>query len=254
MYNYARAWRWVLPLCGFMAFAPGFAAETSIYEQAKITEVWQPVPVITAPGEGQPPSDAMVLLGDTQGTASSRWESVNGGPAPWPITDGVMTVVPRTGDIRTKRAFGNVQLHLEWRTPSEVRGDGQGRGNSGVFLMDRYEVQVLDSVDNPTYANGQAASIYKQHIPLANASKGPGEWQSYDILFTAPMFGAAGRVVRPATITVLHNGVLVQHNVTIEGPMTFVGKPNYEPHEAAPIRLQDHGNPVSFRNIWVREL
>ncbi len=223
-----------------------------ILKRADVTAVWQPVPPLVSPGiGGAPPSDAVVLF---EGRDLDAWQSRSGDAAGWTVSDGVMTVVPGSGDILTRQAFGSVQLHLEWRAPREIEGEGQGRGNSGIFFMDRYEVQVLDSYDNPTYPNGQAASIYKQHIPLVNASRAPGEWQSYDIIFTAPEFGASGRPVRPAHVTVLHNGVLVQHHVPLHGPTLFIGKPQYEPHGKAPIRLQDHSNPVSFRNVWVREL
>jgi hypothetical protein len=166
-----------------------------------------------------------------------------------------MTVVKGTGDIRTTRRFGDCQLHVEWRTPPVATGEGQGRGNSGVFLQERYEVQVLDSFDNRTYSNGQAASIYKQHIPLVNASRPPGEWQTYDIIYTAPRFADDGTVRRPAYMTVLHNGVLAQQHVEVKGTTVYIGQPRYEPHGAAePLRLQDHGDPVSYRNIWIREL
>jgi hypothetical protein len=148
-----------------------------------------------------------------------------------------------------------VQLHIEWRAPAEVVGEGQGRGNSGVFLMERYEVQVLDSYDNRTYSNGQAGSIYKQSMPAVNASRPPGEWQSYDIVFMAPRFDAAGNVVSPATLTVFHNGVLVQNHFELRGPTVYIGEPAYEEHPPRlPLMLQDHGNPVSYRNVWVREL
>ena len=166
-----------------------------------------------------------------------------------------MTVKPGTGSISTAAGFGDVQLHVEWRTPTEIAGESQGRGNSGVFLMERYEVQVLDSYENRTYSNGQAASIYKQHMPLVNASRAPGEWQTYNILFMAPRFGSNGSLERPARMTVLHNGVMVQNHVEIEGPTVFRGSPRYEAHAPkAPIQLQDHRNFVSYRNIWVREL
>ena len=175
------------------------------------TEVWDPVPITIDPGDGhRPPSDAIVLF---DGTDLSNW-SGRDGDARWDVGDGAMTVRPGSGNLTTERAFGDVQLHVEWRTPAEIVGEGQGRGNSGVFLMEKYEVQVLDSWRNPTYVNGQAASIFKQHIPLVNASRGPGEWQAYDIIFTAPRFGANGTIERPATMTVLHNGVLVQNHVT----------------------------------------
>lgn len=220
----------------------------------KSTEKWSPVPVVVTPGNGTlPPSDAIVLLGS--GNDLSMWESENGEGVKWDIEDGVLTVKKGTGIIRTRNHFGDCQLHVEWRTPSEVKGDGQGRGNSGVFLMGRYEVQVLDSYNNSTYSNGQAASIYKQHIPLVNACRPPGEWQTYDIIWKAPKFNEDGTVKKPAYITVIHNGVLVQNNVKIQGTTDFIGIQKYTAHEERlPITLQDHGNPVSFRNIWIREL
>jgi len=217
------------------------------------TERWTPEPEKVTPGEGNaPPSDAIVLF---DGENLDEWESVRGGEAKWILENGYMTVKPGTGDIMTKRSFRDVQLHIEWRTPAEVVGESQGRGNSGVFLMNQYEVQILDSYNNRTYSNGQAGSIYKQHIPLVNASRGPGEWQTYDIVFMAPVFYEDGRVRNPATITVFHNGVLVQNHVDIRGITHFKGLQWYEAHdERLPIRLQDHSNPVSFRNIWIREL
>jgi hypothetical protein len=238
----------LLVVCGSV-----FTAETDIQAQAKLTELWEPVPLVVTPGiDGAPPSDAIVLF---DGSTLEEWQAVNGGGAKWLIDgDGALTVAGGARDIRTKREFSDIQLHIEWRTPARVVGDGQGRGNSGVFLMARYELQVLDSYDNPTYANGQAASIYKQHIPLVNAARKPGAWQIYDILFTAPRFASTGRVSQPAIVTVLHNGVLVQNHVSIQGPTSFIGLPVYAPHGKAPIQLQDHGNPVSYRNIWVREL
>lgn len=220
--------------------------------RAEVTELWTPEPEVVTPGiSNAPPSDAIVLF---DGSNLDHWRTADGGPAEWKLVDGAMEVVAGSGNIYTRSGFLDVQLHIEWATPSEVQGDSQGRGNSGVFLMDRYEVQILDSYNNPTYVNGQAASVYKQHIPLVNASRGPGEWQSYDILFTAPRFSRNGRMSSPGYFTVLHNGVLVQNHVTIQGPTEYVGKPNYEAHGAASIRLQDHGNPVRFRNIWIREL
>lgn len=218
----------------------------------KVTEIWEPEPPVVTPGDnGSPPSDAIILF---NGKGLSKWESANGGEAQWKIENGVMTVVPKSGGIKTKEEFGSVQLHIEWRTPSVIEGNGQGRGNSGIFLMGRYELQVLDSYNNETYSNGQAASIYKQHIPLVNACKKPGEWQTYDIIFTAPVFGETGRVIHPARMTVLHNGILVQNNVAIWGTTQFRGLPTYEKHGKGALHLQDHNNPVSFRNIWIREL
>jgi len=211
-----------------------------------LTEVWEPVPPVVDASAGQPPSDAIVLF---DGTDLSEW---NGG---WKVEGGAVTVAPGTGNLTTKRSFGDVQLHIEWKTPIAIEGEGQGRGNSGVFLMERYELQVLDSYQNVTYANGQAGSIYKQHIPLVNASRPPGAWQTYDVIFMAPRFGDGGAVTQPATFTVFHNGVLIQNHAAVAGSTVFVGEPQYEPHEAKlPLMLQDHSNPVSYRNIWVREL
>jgi hypothetical protein len=220
----------------------------------KATEKWSPVPVIVTPGEENlPPSDAIVLIG--QDSDLSMWESQESKKVKWNFKDGVITVKKGTGIIRTRNYFGDCQLHVEWRAPSEVVGDGQGKGNSGVFLMGIYEVQVLDSYDSKTYSNGQAASIYKQHIPLVNACRPPGEWQRYDIIWKAPKFNEDGTVNTPAYITVIHNGVLVQNHVEIKGTTDYIGIQTYKPHAARlPITLQDHGNPVSYRNIWVREL
>ena len=217
------------------------------------TEVWDPEPAVVTPGGHQAvPSDAIVLFG---GDDLSAWVGRDGGPAGWTVEDGAFTVKPGTGDIRTAQAFGDVQLHVEWRTPTEIVGESQDRGNSGVFLMGLYEVQVLDSWENRSYSNGQAASIYKQHIPLVNASRAPGEWQTYDIIFMRPRFAADGSVEQKATLTVLHNGVLVQNHVALEGPTVFRGAPAYEAHDdALPLLLQDHRNFVSYRNIWIREL
>jgi len=217
------------------------------------SEVWEPEPAHVATPSNAAPSDAIVLF---DGTGLSEWESIEGGDAPWLVEEGgVLTVVPHGKDIRTKRSFGDAQLHIEWRTPIYTEPKtGQGPGNSGVFFQDRYEVQVLDSYENKTYANGQAAAIYKQAIPLVNASRAPGEWQTYDIIWKAPRFSRGGGLISPARITVLHNGVLVQNNVTLAGQTEYLVPPSYCPHGPAPLRLQDHGEPVSFRNIWIREL
>lgn len=220
----------------------------------KMTEVWKPVPPIVSPGStaAEPPSDALVLF---NGKNLDAWESERGGLAGWTVSDGFMTVKPGSGGIRTKEGFGSCQLHIEWKSPAIVKGEGQGRGNSGVFLMGNYEVQILDSYENSTYINGQAASLYKQYAPLVNASRKPGEWQSYDIIFSAPEFYDDGRVRRPAKVTVLHNGVLVQHEAELLGKTQYIGIASYDKHDAAlPILLQDHGDLVSFRNIWIRKL
>ncbi len=219
----------------------------------EVTDVWEPVPPVITPGVGTaPPSDAIILF---NGTNLNNWVSRDGGAPQWEVKDGAVTVKPGTGEIRTKQGFGDVQLHLEWRAPEVVKGEGQGRGNSGVFLMGRYEIQVLDCYENTTYPNGQTASVYKQHIPLVNACRRPGEWQTYDIIFTAPRFNDKGRVTHPARVTVIHNGVLVQNNVELWGSTQFIGLPQYKAHSMKePLHLQDHGDLVSFRNIWIREL
>lgn len=225
------------------------------------TEYHHNQPTLITPGEGtKPPSDAIVLF---DGSDLSKWEStrvdtVNGKvvnkPAAWEVKDGCFTVVKGTGDIRTKEVFGSCQLHIEWRSPQVVKGTGQGRGNSGIFFQSIYELQVLDCYDNKTYSNGQAGSIYKQTPPLANACKKPTEWQVYDVIYTAPVFNYKGEVVSPAYITVIHNGVLIQNHTEIKGNTPYVGLPNYEPHGLLPLSLQDHGDLVSFRNIWIRNL
>jgi hypothetical protein len=212
----------------------------------------EPVTVTAGRTSADPPSDAIVLF---DGKDLSRWRGQNGEPARWTIRDGYVEVVPGSGDITTKEGFGDVQLHIEWATPVVVKGEGQDRGNSGVFLMEQYEVQVLDSYDNKTYFHGQAGSVYKQHAPLVNASRKPGEWQTYDIVFHAPRFDEQGKVIDRARVTVLHNGVLVQNNAEIYG-ITYNDRPAlYIAHDMnRPIRLQDHGNPMRFRNIWIRRL
>jgi len=211
-------------------------------------------PIVITPGKtnADPPSDAIVLFG---GTDLSRWHGQNGAPAKWTIRDGYVEVAPGSGDITTNDKFGDVQLHIEWATPAVVKGEGQERGNSGVFLMERYEVQVLDSYDNKTYYHGQAASVYKQYAPLVNASRKPGEWQAYDIVFHAPKFDEQGKAIDRARVTVFHNGVLVQNNVEVYG-ITYNDRPAlYVAHGSQePLRLQDHGNPMRFRNIWIRRL
>jgi len=222
-------------------------------DDPRATEVWNPVPPVVTPGKnGAAPSDAIILF---DGKNLDEWTNEKGEVAGWSIHDGIVSVKPGSGYIYTKKQFADCQLHIEWRTPSEIKGEGQGRGNSGVFLQNRYELQVLDSYNNPTYSNGQAGSIYKQHIPLVNSSRKPGEWQTFDIIFTAPRFNVDSSLKTPAFITVLQNGVLIQNHVELKGSTQYIGKPKYEKHPfKQPISLQDHGNPVSFRNIWVREL
>ena len=219
-----------------------------------LTEIWDPVPKIVSPGKTSqdPPADAIVLF---NGNDFSAWNGKGGKPVEWTISDGAMTVKGGSGEIISKQGFGDCQLHIEWRTPAVVKGEGQGRGNSGIFLMGKYELQVLDSYNNKTYSNGQAGSIYKQLVPLVNVSRAPGEWQTYDIIFTAPRFAADGRLQSQARITVIHNGVLVQNNQSIWGGTQYIGIAEYKPHSMKePLVLQDHGDAVSFRNIWIREL
>lgn len=220
----------------------------------KATEVWESEPRKVSPGTGtMPPSDAIVLF---DGTSLQEWVSAaDGSAASWIINaDGSMTVKPQSGDIKTKRVFGDIQLHLEFRTPSVVESEGQGRGNSGVFFQERYEVQVLDNYQNRTYSNGQAGSIYKQSPPLVNACRPPGEWQTYDIIFIAPRFNADGQKIASGRLTVFHNGVLVQNHTEVMGSTEYIGLPKNIAHDKGSLKLQDHGNLVSYRNIWVREL
>lgn len=254
-----KRWRLAGPACSVVVLtcALSAAAGEKALPPPEETEVWQPVPPkVDAPADGVP-SDAKVLFA---GTDTGAWEHADaktedGRPVRWKVVDGALVVTPGSGDIRTREAFGDVQLHLEFRTLAQPTGEGQGASNSGVFLMERYELQVLDSYRNTTYVNGQAASVYKQYPPLVNASRPPGEWQSYDVLFLAPRFAADGRVLAPARMTVLHNGVLVQHDVALRGPTEYRGQPKYEAHAAQlPLRLQDHGDRVAFRNIWIRPI
>lgn len=218
----------------------------------------RPQPKVVDPGTastpdapGRPPSDAVVLF---DGKDLSHWTDGAGKPTKWKVENGDMVAQPGAGSIISREQFGDCQLHVEFATPSEVKGNGQGRGNSGIFFFNRYEIQVLDSYQNPTYPDGQAAAVYGQYPPLVNASRKPGEWQSYDILFTAPRF-KDGELVSPAHVTILHNGVAVHNHVKVLGAVAHRALPKYTPHgEKGPIGLQDHGNPVRFRNIWVREL
>ena len=229
----------------------------------KDTEVWEPVPKVVTPGatNDAPPSDAIVLF---DGKNLDEWVSnKDKSPAKWTVADGVLTVDKKAGNIETKRTFKNYQLHLEWRIPVNITGQDQARGNSGLFLAstgpgdDGYELQILDSYNNKTYVNGQAASVYKQSPPLVNAMRKPGEWQTYDVVWTAPTFNADGSLKTPAYVTAFHNGVLVQNHFELKGQTLYIGKPFYKAYDRAPIKLQAHGDPspvISFRNIWVREL
>jgi len=239
------------------------AAQAPPRGNPKDTEVWEPVPAIVTPGKtnSEPPSDAIILF---DGTNLDQWVSVKDkSPAGWTVENGVMTVKKSAGNIETKRTFKNYQLHLEWRIPEGITGSDQARGNSGLFLASTgagdggYELQILDSYNNKTYVNGQAGSIYKQGIPLANAMRKPGEWQTYDVVWTAPTFNADGSLKTPAYVTAFHNGVLIQDHFELKGETLYIGKPEYKAYDRAPIKLQAHGDPsppISFRNIWVREL
>lgn len=238
--------------------APGLAAENP-----QDTEVWEPVPKVVTPGANNtaPPSDAIVLF---DGKNVDEWVAAqDGSPAKWIVAGGVLTVNKAGGNIETKRTFRNYQLHIEWKIPENITGAGQARGNSGVFLASTgpgdagYELQVLDSYNNPTYVNGQAGSIYKQGAPLVNPNRKPGEWQVYDVVWTAPIFNADGSLRTPAYVTVFFNGVLVQNHFELKGETRYIGRPFYKKYDTAPIKLQAHrdpSEPMSFRNIWIREL
>jgi Domain of Unknown Function (DUF1080) len=227
------------------------------------TELYQPEPKIITPGLNNtaPPSDAIILF---NGKNANEWVSTSDKtPAKWAIVNGELKVNKNSGNIETKRSFRNYQLHLEWKVPANITGSGQARGNSGVFLASTgpddagYELQILDSYNNKTYVNGQAASVYKQGIPLANPTRKPGEWQTYDIIWNAPTFNPDATVKTPAYVTALFNGVLVQNHFELKGETRYVGPPTYKKYDTAPIKLQAHGDksePISFRNIWVREL
>ena len=250
----------------FAAFGSLSILNANAQDKAKHedTEFYTPVPMVVTPGATNSiaPSDAVILF---DGKNLDQWISVNDkSPAKWIVKNGMFTVDKKTGNIETKKSFNNYQLHLEWFIPKNITGEGQARGNSGLFLAsigvgdEGYELQILDSYENKTYTNGQAASIYKQTTPLVNASKKPGEWQTYDVIWTAPTFNVDGSLKSAAKVTVLFNGVLVQNNFELTGPTQYVGKPSYsKAHGASPIKLQSHGDksePISFRNIWIREL
>ena len=225
------------------------------------TEIWDPEIPMVQPAEkiGDAPADAIILFDGKN--ISSEWEETGRGgvvrAATWIIKDGAMESVQGSGSIRTKRVFSNFQLHVEWKTPSIITGNSQGRGNSGVYLQDLYELQILDSWHNRSYRNGQAGAFYKQYAPMINASRKPGEWQCYDIVYTAPTFGKDSTIYfTPPRVTVFHNGMIIQNNVALRGPTTYVGIPEYliKKHGPGRIMLQQHGNPIAFRNIWIREL
>ncbi len=225
-----------------------------------MSEFWLPQPEIVTPGDldcDEPvpaPSDAIVLF---DGKDLSAWKSSKEGEAKWIVSDGVFTVKKGTGDIETKNQFNDFQLHIEWKVPASITGKSQARGNSGIFLQGIYEVQVLDNYGNKTYANGQAGSIYKQSAPLVNAMKKPGEWNVYDIIYTAPTFTSDGSYRTYPFVSIIHNGVIIQNHTRINGTTPYIGFPQVKKHGAGPIKLQDHGDPseaISFRNIWIREL
>ena len=253
-----------LPLLGVLTISLAAQQAPSTQKpRPEDTEVWEPVPKIVAPGTStwSAPADAIVLF---DGKNLDEWVATKDkSPAKWTIADGVMTVNKPAGNIETKRSFKNYQLHLEWRIPETITGTSQARGNSGVFLASTgpgdagYELQILDSYGNETYVNGQAGSMYKQSIPLVNASRKPGEWQTYDVIWTAPTFNADGSLKTPAYVTALHNGVLIENHFELKGETLYIGAPFYKAYDSAPIKLQGHGDPsppISFRNIWVREL
>jgi hypothetical protein len=228
--------------------------------ESAMTEIWEPTIEVVTPGRSMPdgtvtaPSDAIVLF---DGKDLSSWHDKNNEPAKWQVHDGVFTVNKGTGDIFTKQSFEDFQLHIEWMVPANISGESQYRGNSGIFLQNTYEIQVLDSYQNPTYINGQAGSIYKQSPPLKNAMRPPGQWNTYDIIYTAPRFKENGALFSPGRVTVIHNGIVIQNNTLITGHTPNVGLPKYTAHGKGPIRLQDHDDPsapLSFRNIWIREM
>lgn len=251
--------------CAAPFFTQRVFAQQPAAAKPEDTEVWEPVPKIVTPGATAyaPPSDAVVLF---DGKTEDEWVSAQDHtPARWVVGHGILTVSKEkgVGNIETKRSFKDYQLHIEWRIPKNITGSGQARGNSGVFLASTgpgdagYELQVLDSYDNKTYVNGQAGSIYKQAIPLANPNRKPGEWQTYDVAWTAPRFNADGSLKSPAYVTVFFNGVLVQNHFELKGETRYIGAPFYKAYDTAPIKLQAHGDksePLSFRNIWVRPL
>lgn len=265
MVKYMRTWFLILFAFTIPVLSSLAQQTPSTQPQAKPedTEVWKPVPEVVTPGAtcGAAPSDAIILF---DGKNLDQWVSAQDkSAAQWIVSDGVLTVNKKAGNIETKRSFKNYQLHLEWKVPENITGSGQLRGNSGLFLASTgpgdagYELQILDSYSNQTYVNGMAASIYKQAIPLVNANRKPGEWQTYDVVWTAPVFAADGSLKTPANVTAFFNGVLVQNHFELKGETRYIGQPFYKKYDRAPIKLQAHGDPseaISFRNIWVREL
>jgi hypothetical protein len=218
----------------------------------KATEDWSSPPIIMngLKSQNEVPADAIILLGQDK----EQWVTREGKPIEWTLEKGILTVKPGTGDIVSKKSFEDCHLHLEWRSPLIVKGDGQGRGNSGIFLQSRYEIQILDNYNNETYYNGQAGSVYKQSSPLANLCSKTGDWNTYDIIYKAPRFDLFGNKVESARVTVIHNGIVIQNNTEILGTTEYIGYPKNQTHGGAPFILQDHGDLVSFRNIWVRRL
>jgi len=247
------------PFCALALLLCAAPLHAQVDPRYKVHDPDRPVPPIITPGTastedspGKSPSDAIVLF---DGTNSSQWLSTDNSSAKWKVENGYMEVVPHSGYIHTKTPFGDCQLHVEFSEPTPPHGESQERGNSGVFLMGDYEIQVLDSYNNKTYADGQAAAVYGQYPPLVNAARPPGQWQSYDIVFHGPRFDATGKLTRPARVTVFHNGVLVQDNVELTGPTAHKQRPPYKPGpDKSPLALQDHGDPVRYRNIWIRTL
>lgn len=246
----------------FLAAAAGLLAQEPQKEfpkpkhmQPGHTEFWQPQPAVVTPGDGHSaPSDAIVLF---DGSSLDEWTGPKGAAPGWKVEDGAVTIVPGTGEIITKRVFHDFQLHIEWREPVGLEGESQGRGNSGVYLQGRYEIQILDSYDNPTYVSGGAGSIYKQHAPLVNAMRPQGEWNVYDIIYSAPVFNEDGTYRMAPVVTVIQNGIVLLNGFVIRGTTEYIGHPRVIPHGDGPIRLQSHGDksePISFRNIWIRKM
>lgn len=251
-------------ICATILAGSCFMAHAQQSAKPEDTEIWTPVPKVVTPGNSfrDAPSDAIVLF---DGKNLDQWVLTKDttSPAKWIVSDGIITVDKSVGDIQTKRTFMDFQLHIEYRIPSNITGSGQARGNSGIFLAalpwgaGGYELQVLDNYNNPTYVNGQVGSIYKQSIPLVNAALPPGKWQTYDVVWTAPRFNDDGSLKSPARVTAFHNGVLVQNNYALRGDTPYIGQPVYRKHGPSPIKLQAHGDksePISYRNIWLREL